>query len=216
MLNVPITFLSASWLIQIMACCLFGNKPLPEPMITVYWTFSNKPQWNFNQNTMIFIWKNTFKDSICKLVAILFQPLCVNSLAPNDTIWQSWTLSTLFQVIAWCLMAPSYYLNQHWLVVNGILWHLSETNLTANSQDINSWNEFENHTCKSTSTSLRNQWVKSMTQILPCFRPHFIFLEAHLVVHFIFPTTHFALAIKEIVIGSTPRWGWSNDCLAHL
>ena len=35
-----------------------------------------------------------------------------NSLWPSDTIWRHKSGSTLAQVMACCLMAPSHYLNQ--------------------------------------------------------------------------------------------------------
>ena len=41
-------------LVQIMACRLFGAKPLSKPVI-VNWTLENKLQWNLNQNTKLFI-----------------------------------------------------------------------------------------------------------------------------------------------------------------
>ena len=43
-----------------------------------------------------------------------------NTLWPNDTIW--WHISglTLAQVMAWCLMAPSHYLNQCWLIISEV------------------------------------------------------------------------------------------------
>ena len=31
--------------------------------------------------------------------------------------------ATLAQVMAWCLTAPSHYLNQCWLVISEVLWH---------------------------------------------------------------------------------------------
>ena len=41
-----------SALVQIMACRLFGAKPLSKPMLFfVNWTLRNKLQWNSNQNT---------------------------------------------------------------------------------------------------------------------------------------------------------------------
>ena len=43
----------------------------------------------------------------------------VNSLRPGDAIWHHKTGSTLVQVMAWCLMAPSHYLSQCWLIING-------------------------------------------------------------------------------------------------
>ena len=47
-------------LVQIMAWCQPGNKPLSEPLL-VYcnWTLRNKPQWNFNQISYIFIQEST-------------------------------------------------------------------------------------------------------------------------------------------------------------
>ena len=51
--------------------------------------------------------------------------------------------STLAQVMACCLMAPSNYLNWCWLVISGALWHFPNTNYTS-AQYINSLNEFGN------------------------------------------------------------------------
>ena len=41
----------------------------------------------------------------------------INSLRPSDAIWRPRTESTLAQVMACCLMAPSHYLNQCWLII---------------------------------------------------------------------------------------------------
>ena len=48
----------------------------------------------------------------------------VNLLWPSDAIRRQGTESTLAQVMACCLMAPSHYLNQCWLIVRraGLLW----------------------------------------------------------------------------------------------
>ena len=50
----------------------------------------------------------------------------VYSLWPSDHIWLHRSESTLAQVMAWCLMAPSHYLNQCWLFISKVLWHSSE------------------------------------------------------------------------------------------
>ena len=47
----------------------------------------------------------------------------INSLAPSDAIWWHRTVSTLVQVMACCLTAPSHYLNQCWLIMSRVLWH---------------------------------------------------------------------------------------------
>ena len=47
-----------------------------------------------------------------------------NSLWPSDAIWQQGSRSTLVQVMACCLTAPSHYLNQCWLIITSSDVHL--------------------------------------------------------------------------------------------
>ena len=68
----------------------------------------------------------------------------VNTLMPNETIWYDRSGSTLPQVMACCLMAPSHYLNQCWLLFAEVLWSSPESNFTANVQATVLYNEFEN------------------------------------------------------------------------
>ena len=65
-----------------------------------------------------------------------------NSLRPSDAIWRWRSRSTLAQVMACCLTAPSHYLNQCWLMISEVLWHSPDNNFTENT-DIYRWNEFE-------------------------------------------------------------------------
>ena len=44
----------------------------------------------------------------------------VNSLRPSDTIWRQRSGSTLVQVMACCLTAPSHYLNHCWLIISKV------------------------------------------------------------------------------------------------
>ena len=46
----------------------------------------------------------------------------LNSLWPSDTIWRQRSGSTLAQVMACCLTAPSHYLNQCWLIISEVQW----------------------------------------------------------------------------------------------
>ena len=55
----------------------------------------------------------------------LLNSLCV---WPYDATWRNRFLSWMVQIMAWCLMAPSHYLNQCWLIVNGTLRNASEWN----------------------------------------------------------------------------------------
>ena len=57
---------------------------------------------------------------------ILYIYICIlshtiNSLWPSDIIWRQGSTSTLAPVTACCLMAPSHYLNQCWLVISNVL-----------------------------------------------------------------------------------------------
>ena len=56
--------------------------------------------------------------------------LWVNTLRPSDAIWSYRCRSTLARVMACCLTAPSYYLNQCWLIFSKVQWHSVEGNLT--------------------------------------------------------------------------------------
>ena len=49
-----------------------------------------------------------------------------------DAIWGHRSGSTLAQVMACCLVAPSNYLNQCCLIISQVLWHLLESNFTVN------------------------------------------------------------------------------------
>ena len=42
---------------------------------------------------------------------------------PGDAAWRHRTLSTLVQIIACCLMAPSHNLHQCWITIVEIMWH---------------------------------------------------------------------------------------------
>ena len=44
----------------------------------VHWNPRNKLQWNLKRNSYIFIKKNTVDNIVCKMVAILSRPHCVN------------------------------------------------------------------------------------------------------------------------------------------
>ena len=48
------------------------------------------------------------------------RPVVFNSLRPRDTIWRHRSRSTLDQVMACCLTAPSHYLNQCWLIISKV------------------------------------------------------------------------------------------------
>ena len=66
------------------------------------------------------------------------------SLWPSDTIWQHRSGSTLAQVMACCLMAPSHHLTQWWLLICEIFLHSPESNFTVCAQATIQYYKFEN------------------------------------------------------------------------
>ena len=54
-----------------------------------------------------------------------FNYLCrLDSLWPSDALWRKRSGSTLAHVMACCLTTPSHYLNQCWLIISKVQWHL--------------------------------------------------------------------------------------------
>ena len=83
--------------------------------------------------------------SVCHIVCWVISCTCIdlhltgigiNSLWPSDVIWGQGSRSTLAQVMACCLTAPSHYLNQCWLMISGVFWHSPDSNFTENTQKI--------------------------------------------------------------------------------
>ena len=54
----------------------------------------------------------------------------IDSLWPSDTISRQRYGSTLSQVMACCVTAPSHYLNQCWLIMIAVQWHSYSCNFT--------------------------------------------------------------------------------------
>ena len=70
----------------------------------------------------------------------------LNPLWPSDAIWYDKSGSSIVQVIACYLTAPSHYLDQCWLVISVVLWHSPETNFTVSAQTTILCNEFKDYT----------------------------------------------------------------------
>ena len=130
---------------------------LSQCSLIVNCTLRNKIQWNSNCilfHSRKYIWK-------CRLQnGIHFVPgRWINSLWPSDTIWWQISGSTLAQVMACCLMAPSHYLNQCWLIISEVQWHSHWGNFTRDASTINHY-PFENYIYKISFKFPRGQWVK--------------------------------------------------------
>ena len=120
-----------STLVQAMAWCSVSDQPLAETMIT-----------DFNDT-------------------YITEPECVNSLWPSDAIWRDRSMSTLAHVMAWCLMAPSHYMNQCWLIISQVCYS-HKSNFIGIAQDVDLGNKLVNCIFLIIFPSARGQWVSSL------------------------------------------------------
>ena len=81
----------------------------------------------------------------CQIDYILFSVYSIGS-----------ALNSLWPSNAYCLMTPSHYLNQCWLLINQVLWRLLERNFTASVQTTILYDM----SLKITATSPGSLWVK--------------------------------------------------------
>ena len=114
------------------------------------------------------VWRDFLPVTVSIVCCVAHEPevLCLNSLRPSDAIWRQWFWTTLAQVMACCLTAPSHYLNQCWLIIRGVLWHTSESSFAGIAQGIDSGYEFEKDILKNIFKSPRGQWVNARACLL--------------------------------------------------
>ena len=79
---------------------------------------------------------HTFRAGLTKHFLAVITPRYFNSLWPSDAIWRSRSVSTLAQVMACCLTAPSHYLNQCWLIISEVQWHSYQGNFTRDASTV--------------------------------------------------------------------------------
>ena len=129
------------------------TKQLPEPMLTYHQSHES----------------NSTKMLVKLMIGILLKlhiwceshipkGQWVYSLRPSDALWWHRSGSTWAQIMAWCLVAPSHYLNQCWLLINEVLWHSPESDFTSAQANM-LYNWFESCTFKIITTFLGGQWV---------------------------------------------------------
>ena len=113
-------------LVQIMACRLFGDKPLSEPIMVHHKFIIKTPrnifQWSFICNLKVFIQEISFEDVAAKMGAILFWPQCVNNSFVDSSNHKFYLV-----VAQWCHMTEtqSSHMHNHWKQKMVILTTLS-------------------------------------------------------------------------------------------
>ena len=68
--------LDRSFLVWVLACCLFSTEPLAKPLMNYCQLNHSEQIRNLNQNTQIMIQGNTSDNFVCKMIDILFRPWC--------------------------------------------------------------------------------------------------------------------------------------------
>ena len=89
--------------------------------------------------------RNAFELLSVACVHAFFIVLYFNLLRPSDAIWRQRSGSTLAQVMACCLTAPSHYLNLRWFIISKVKWHSSKSKFTRDNSVINHWNYLKFH-----------------------------------------------------------------------
>ena len=106
------------------------NSMIPSGMIV---DLLSPMQWN----TIIRDWFYVYYMMYVRTTAAIFQMIYsdafslmkrfvfwLDSLWPSDALWRKRSGSTLAHVMACCLTTPSHYLNQCWLIISKVQWHL--------------------------------------------------------------------------------------------
>ena len=152
----------------------------PSHYLNEYWflidvVMCHLPQSDFSVSAQATILYNKFENYIFKNTSTSPRGQWVNhwrvkmksqSLLGNS-IWRHTSGLTLAQVMAWCLTAPSHYLNQCWLTIKDILWHSPKSYLTRSAHELNLQPMFKDHHIKITITSPRSQRVMVKSQSVP-------------------------------------------------
>ena len=125
-----------SVLVQVLACCLIApNYSISQCWLIIEGVLCHWPVRNFTRSAHELYPLHVFQD--------LGQ--WVSSLWPSNVIWWHTSGSTLAQVMACCLMAPSHYLNRCRFIIGKVQWHSSEgkvplRSITKASFEISIWN----------------------------------------------------------------------------
>ena len=118
---------------------------------------------NAPTNRECYEWKLKLTPSILGNSTLIINQ--VNSLRSSDAYMHCWTGSSLVQIMACRLSAPSHYLNRCWSIVNIVNWTFRNKlkwNFNRNSNIFIQEIEFEN-VCKMASILSQPQWVNAIT-----------------------------------------------------
>ena len=119
---------------------LIAHAPLAKEQILLSWryecfVFIMPPEVFADPIDRILLQRYKIVDCINRHAGIPYVFGATVFLWPSITIWRQRSGSTLAQGMVCCLVAPSHYLNQCWLIISKVLWHLSEGIIMRRSED---------------------------------------------------------------------------------
>ena len=123
-------------------------------------------------------------------------------IVAGDAMWRQGSRSTLVQVMACCLTAPSHYLSQCWLIISEAQWQSPDGNFTRDASAINYYNQLENYLTKISFKSPRGQRVKYN------WYNHIISVSSNLWTHI--PFVPCQLALPLLGYGFCTIWPWKS------
>ena len=130
---------SWSTLVKVMACCLMASSHyMNQCWIIISVTHWHSADGNVSETILDIAHYRMFENYIFQNTATS-SGQWINSLWPSDAIWWQRSGSTLAQVMACCLTAPSHYLNQSWLIISKVLRSCKD-NFTRDTSAINHQN----------------------------------------------------------------------------
>ena len=120
--QIYFTELGQYWLRKWHVAYTVPSHYLNQCWVIVNWTLRNKLQWNFNQNTKLFIHKNAFQNIVCQMAAILSKGRWVKTenILSNILYHDKWSLTRT--------AANNCHIN-NWLAVWLTHWPLGNLNV---------------------------------------------------------------------------------------
>ena len=119
--------------------CLLMLWLLKSPEHQQAWHLLRRTDNMYCSSRVHFMYLGEAKSKICfiqnvNISFIIFKTIqhinqLIISLWPSDAIWRHMSVSTLAEVMACCLMAPSHYLNQCWLFISSFNITLTKSNV---------------------------------------------------------------------------------------
>ena len=118
--NICVSELGQHWFRYWLVACSASSHCLNKCCLIVNWTLRNKPQWNKNQNTKVFIPVNAFENVVCEMAAIFSRERWVKWHAKTVHMYTTkQTQNTALCIVRWCITRSPHGKT---FSITGLLW----------------------------------------------------------------------------------------------